>query len=77
MFLQSRCHITLQEAIEFLNSRYSFEEESTSIKKGKRGFPMMGILYSFSHNKTKSLRMFPEKVNQPKKILRKAKSTAI
>ena len=38
---------------------------------------MMGILYLFSHNKTKSLRMFPEKVNQPKKILRKPKSTAI
>ena len=38
---------------------------------------MIGILYSFSHNKTKSLRMFPEKVNQPKKILRKAKFTAI
>ena len=37
---------------------------------------MMGRLYSFSHNKTKSLRMFPEKVNQLKKILRKAKSTA-
>ena len=30
---------------------------------------MMGRLYSFSHNKTKSLRMFPEKVDQPKKIL--------
>ena len=38
---------------------------------------MMGRLYSFSHDKTKSLRMFPEKVNQLKKILRKAKSTAI
>ena len=36
---------------------------------------MMGRLYSFSHNKTKSLRMFPEKVNQSK-ILRKAKYTA-
>ena len=30
---------------------------------------MVGRLYSFSHNKTKSLRMFPEKVDQPKKIL--------
>ena len=38
---------------------------------------MMGRLCLFSHNKTKSLRMFPEKVNQSKKILRKAKSTAI
>ena len=38
---------------------------------------MVGRLYSFSHNKTKSLRMFPEKVNKPKKILRKAKYTAI
>ena len=38
---------------------------------------MMGRLYLFSHNKTKSLRIFPEKVNQSKKILRKAKSTAI
>ena len=35
---------------------------------------MMGRLrlYSFSHNKTKSLRIFPEKVNQSKEILRKA-----
>ena len=38
---------------------------------------MMGRLYLFSHNKTKSLRIFPEKVNQSKKILRKAKSTAM
>ena len=38
---------------------------------------MMDRLYSFSHNKTKSLRIFPEKVKQSKKILRKAKSTAI
>ena len=38
---------------------------------------MIGRLYSLSHNKTKSLRMFPEKVNQSKKILRKEKSTAI
>ena len=38
---------------------------------------MMGRLYSFPDNKTKSLRMFPEKMNQSKKILRKAKCTAI
>ena len=38
---------------------------------------MMGRLYSFSHNKTKSLRMFPEKVNQSKKTLRNVKYTAI
>ena len=38
---------------------------------------MMGRLCSFSHNKTKSLRMFPEKVNQSKKTLRKVKYTAI
>ena len=38
---------------------------------------MMTRLYSLYHNKTKSLRMFPEKLNQSKKILRKAKSTAI
>ena len=37
----------------------------------------MGRLYSFSHNKAKSLRMFPEKANQSKKILRKAKSSYI
>ena len=37
----------------------------------------MGRLYSFSHNKTKSLRMFPEKSEQSKKILRKEKYTAI
>ena len=36
----------------------------------------MGRLYSFSHSKAKSFRMFPEKVNQSKKILRKAKYTA-
>ena len=38
---------------------------------------MMGRLCSFSHNKTKSLRMFPEKVNQSKKTLRNVKYTAI
>ena len=38
---------------------------------------MMGRFYSFSRSKTKSLRMFPEKVNQSKKILRKAKCTAM
>ena len=38
---------------------------------------MIGRLYSLSHNKTKSLRMFPEKVNQSKEIFRKAKYTAI
>ena len=38
---------------------------------------MMGRLYSFSHDKTKLLRMFLEKVNQSKKILRKGQSTAI
>ena len=38
---------------------------------------MMGRLYSFSHKKTKPLRMFPEKLNQSKKILRETKSTAI
>ena len=38
---------------------------------------MMGRLYSFSHNKTKLLRMFQERVNQPNKILREGKYTAI
>ena len=38
---------------------------------------MMGRLYSFSHNKLKSLRLSSEKVNQPEKILRKAKYTSI
>ena len=38
---------------------------------------MMGRLYSFPDNKAKSLRIFPEKVNHSKKILRKAKCTAI
>ena len=38
---------------------------------------MISRLYSFSHNKTKSFRMFPEKVTQSKKILIKAKYTAI
>ena len=38
---------------------------------------MMTRLYSLYHNKAKSHRMFPEKVNQSKKILRKAKGTAI
>ena len=38
---------------------------------------MIGRLYSLSHNKTKSLIMFPEKVNQLKEIFRKAKYTAI
>ena len=38
---------------------------------------MMGRLNSFSHNKAKPLRMFPEKVNQSKNILKKEKYTAI
>ena len=38
---------------------------------------MMSKLYWFSYNRTKSLRMFPKKLNQSKKILRKAKYTAI
>ena len=68
---------TLREAIVFVKFPLFFWRTKHVNQKWKRGFPMMGILHSFSHNKTKSLRMFPEKVNQSKKILRKAKSTAI
>ena len=39
--------------------------------KMKTRFSYDGMLYSFSHNKTKPLRMFPEKVDQPKKIYEK------
>ena len=38
---------------------------------------MMGRLNSLSHNKTKSLKMFPEKVNLSKNNLRKEKYTDI
>ena len=37
----------------------------------KTRFSYDGILYSFSHNKTRPLRMFPEKVDLPKKIYEK------
>ena len=68
---------TFREATECLEFLLFFWRTKYVNQKWKRGFPMMGKLYSFSYNKTKSLRMFPKKVNQSKKILRKAKCTAI
>ena len=38
---------------------------------------MTSRLYLFSHNKAKSFRLSSEKLNQSKKILRKAKYTAV
>ena len=72
-----RIEFTLREAIEFLKFPLFFWRTKLVNQKWKRGFPMMGRLYLFSHDKTKWLRMFLEKVNQSKKILRKGQSTAI
>ena len=72
-FLSVFRDIALQEAIEFLKFSLFFLRTKHVNQKGKRGFPMMGRLYSFSHSKAKSFRMSFEKKNQSKKSLNNSK----
>ena len=60
---------TLWEATYFLRFPLFFWRTKHVGQKWKRGFPMMARMYSFSHNKAKSLRMSSKKVNQSKIFL--------